>query len=76
MITEFDITLEMNELNKASKKFEKVYEHRKGKDGNWGLFEVHDENVYRPVYVSSTPAGFFAYVSLLKNLYNKGKITE
>lgn len=76
MITEFDITLEMNELNKASKDFGKVYEHRKGKDGNWGLFEVHDENVYRPVYVSSTPAGFFAYVSLLKNLYNKGKITE
>ena len=76
MITEFDIALEMHELNKASKKFGKVYERRKGKDGKWGLFEVHDGNVYRPVYMSSTTAGFFAYISLLKNLYNKGKITK
>lgn len=76
MINEFDITLEMHKLNEAAKKFEKTYEHRKGKDGQWGLFEVHDENVYRPVYMSTTSAGFFAYVNLLKNLFEKGKITK
>lgn len=74
MITESDIKLEMDKLNTAASKFEKVYEHKKGKDGNWGLFEVHDENVYRPVYLSTTSAGFFAYVNLLKNLYEKGKM--
>jgi hypothetical protein len=75
MITEFDITLEMGMLNKASKKFKRKYEYKKGRDGTWGLFDVH-ENSYRPVYMSTTPAGFFAYVSLLKNLYEQGKITH
>jgi hypothetical protein len=74
MITEFDITVEMDRLNAAAKKFEKVYEHKKGNDGKWGLFEVHDENVYRPVYMSTTNSGFFAYINLLKNLFEKGKV--
>jgi hypothetical protein len=73
MITEFDITAEMHELNSLSKKMGREYEHRKGNDGTWGLFDVHD-NSYRPVYMSKTSAGFFAYVSLLKNLYKQGKI--
>jgi hypothetical protein len=76
MISENDIKLELDKLNDAAKDFDKVYEYRKGKDGNWALFEVHDENVYRPVYLSKTSAGFFAYISLLKNLYNRGKIGE
>jgi hypothetical protein len=76
MISENDIKLELDKLNDAAKDFDKVYEYRRGKVGNWALFEVHDENVYRPVYLSKTSAGFFAYISLLKNLYNRGKIGE
>lgn len=76
MITENDIKLELDKLNDAAKDFDKAYEYRKGKDGNWALFEVHGENVYRPVYLSKTSAGFFAYISLLKNLYNRGKVGE
>lgn len=74
MITENDIKLEMGRLNAAASKFEKVYEYKKGKDGNWGLFEVHDDNVYRPVYLATTSAGFFAYINLLKNLFERGKV--
>ena len=76
MISENDIKLELGKLNDAAKDFDKAYEYRKGNDGNWALFEVHDDNVYRPVYLATTSAGFFAYVSLLKNLYNRGKIGE
>ena len=76
MINESDIIIEVDKLNESAKKFGKTYEYHKGKEGQWGLFDVHDENVYRPVYMSTTPAGFFAYVNLLKNLFDKGKITK
>ena len=74
MITENDIKLEMDKLNTAASKFDKVYEYRKGTEGKWGLFEVHDDNVFRPVYMATTTAGFFAYINLLKNLFERGKV--
>lgn len=76
MIKESEILTEVDKLNSVAKKLSKNYEYRKGNDGTFGLFEVHDSNVYRPVYMSKTSSGFFAYVNLLKNLYEKGKITE
>ena len=75
MISESDIKLEVSALNKAAKKYGKKYTHQMGDKGYIGLFEVNG-NVYRPVYCSKTTAGFFAYVSLLKNLYNRRKIGE
>lgn len=68
MITETDIKKEVELLNEAAKRLERNYEYRKGQDGMWGLFDVH-ENSYKPVYAANTPSGFFAYVSLLKNIY-------
>lgn len=75
MIVESDIRRELEKLNAASAKFEKTYDCKEGNNGSWGLFDVK-ENVYRPVYMADTPSGFFAYVNLLKNLYEKGKITN
>lgn len=75
MITENDIKGEVIKLNEASKKYNRNYEHRKGNDDSWALFDVQN-NSYKPVYYSTTSAGLFAYVSLLKNLYLEGKIPQ
>ena len=79
MITEQDIANEVKALNDIANKLDKSYEYKRGNNGQWALFDVKELNensVYRPVYLSDTPAGFFAYVSLLKNIYKKGNIPE
>lgn len=76
MITENDISVELKALNDVAAEYGRNYEYRKGdNDGQsvWGLFDVHDE-VYKPIYCAGTASGFFAYVSLLKNIYKKGMI--
>lgn len=73
MITEEDIKKEVVKLNEASKRLDRNYEYKKGKDGMWGLFDVHGDT-YKPVYAAGNEAGFFAYVSLLKNLYLGNKM--
>lgn len=73
MITENDINAEVIKLNKSAEKYGRNYEYKKGRNSIWGLFDVHNET-YKPVYSSSTSAGFYAYVSLLKNLFEQGKI--
>lgn len=72
MITESDIKAEVVKLNESAEKYGRNYEYKKGERGMWGLFDVH-ENVYKPIYASTTSAGFYAYISLLKNLFQQGK---
>jgi hypothetical protein len=72
MIDENDIRSEVTKLNESAGKYGRNYEYKKGENGLWGLFDVHG-NVYKPIYASSTPAGFYAYISLLKNLFQQGK---
>lgn len=76
MITEGDITKELGVLNEIACDYGRNYEYKKGENEGktiWGLFDVHDNN-YKPIYCAGTSAGFFAYISLLKNLYKSGKI--
>lgn len=73
MITENDIKKEVQALNDVAGAYGRNYEYRMGMDGLIGLFDVHGD-VYKPIYCSNTTAGFFSYVSLLKNIFKKGKI--
>lgn len=75
MITENDIKNEVKALNDVAFDYGRNYEYRMGKDNLIGLFDVHD-GVYKPIYCSKTTAGFFAYVSLLKNIFKRGMIPD
>ena len=75
MITENDIKKEVQALNDVAGDYGRNYEYHMGKDNLIGLFDVHDE-VYKPIYCSKTTAGFFAYVSLLKNIFKRGMIPD
>ncbi len=75
MITENDIQKEVQALNDVAGDYGRNYEYRMGKDNFIGLFDVHD-GVYKPIYCSKTTAGFFAYVSLLKNIFKRGMIPD
>ena len=75
MITENDIQKEVQALNDVACDYGRNYEYRMGKDSLIGLFDVH-EGVYKPIYCSKTTAGFFAYVSLLKNIFKRGMIPD
>ena len=72
MITESDIKIEIQALNDAAAKYGKTYTYQMGKNNYIGLFDIQGDT-YRPVYCASTTAGFFAYVSLLKNIYRRNK---
>ena len=75
MIPENDIQKEVQALNDVAGDYGRNYEYRMGKDNFIGLFDVHD-GVYKPIYCSKTTAGFFAYVSLLKNIFKRGMIPD
>ena len=68
MVTDEEIKKEVSALNEAASGFDRNYEYHKGNNGSYALFDVQGSN-YKPVYLSSTPAGLFSYISLLKNIY-------